>query len=204
MQTVRRNLWSLTCLLACACAGCQDHTTTSPDPAVTPAAAVEKGGRAKEAQILTLSPGAAERLRSMRVNGNLKTNAIVRIGVVEGNFFRLKNGGEKRYRYTLLLDDDPKDLDSYYQMESQGFTIQVPKSSAPLLQGTEVIWIEAGGRGGFKFQNPNQLTEDEASKFVPVPDLKPSKSPASVESSSVRTPTPLDQSPSEKNGRQEQ
>lgn len=76
-------------------------------------------------------------------------------------------------------------------MESQGLTILVPKSCAHLLRGTEMIWIESGGKGGFKFQNPNEIHDDEEEagkqQIIPIPEPKtsPDKSPAG--------PTPIDE-----------
>ena len=48
----------------------------------------------------------------------------------------------------------------------------IDKDSAAFLRGTELWWIEAGGKGGFKFQNPNELGDDDAArsgKPIPAP-----------------------------------
>ena len=136
---------------------------------------------------MILTPRAAERLRLLRDNGKLKPNAVVRFSVQEGNFFRLKNGGDKRYRYHMVIDDDPQDIDNYLVMESQGLTIHVEKSSRDFLRGTELAWIETGGKGGFKFQNPNELADDEAAagEVIPVADPDISKKASG--------PTPLNE-----------
>jgi len=145
----------------------------------------------------------------MRDRGKLKPNAVVRIDLIEGNFFRLKNGGEKRYRYTMLIDDDPKDRDQYVAYESEGLTVEIPKASVPLLAGTKLIWIQSGNKGGFQFMNPNQMTDDEtqtlpetAIKAAPVEGKNdsdngdpPGESGRNAESETgptPRGPTPLD------------
>lgn len=102
----------------------------------------------------------------MRERGKLKPSAIVRISVVEGNFLRFKTGGDNRYRYTLRLDDSPKNVDDDFVMESQGLTVHVARANAEFLRGAEVIWIESGGKGGFKFVNPNEVSDDEAGDQV--------------------------------------
>ena len=112
-------------------------------------------------------------------------SAIVRITVAEGNFHRFKNGGNKRYRYTLLLDDAPKNVDDDYVMESQGFTVHVAKPNSEFLRGTEVIWIESGGKGGFKFLNPNELADDDAAGQV-INDLNPTNDPKPGDSPTLR------------------
>lgn len=184
-------------------AGC-DMSSDARSANISQAPALTTSATATE-QVLTLAPRAAEELRKMRVRGKLKADAIVRIDVVEGKYFRLKNGGDKRYRYTMLLDDDPKDAEKYMSMQSEGLTIQIPKSSVPLLKGTQVIWIESGTRGGFKFMNPNQLTDDEAPLIPAAPAAStpepatpalqvPAKDPSSGRDDSspaTQTPTPL-------------
>jgi Fe-S cluster assembly iron-binding protein IscA len=182
---------SVAICVALACPACSDQSQRAAElPLPVAAKSLDKTAEpAAREQIMTLTPRAAERLRLMRDNGRLKPNAVVRISVLEGNFFRLRNGGDKRYRYNLLLDDDPRDLENYVEMESQGLTIQIPKSSADFLRGTEVAWIDTGGKGGFKFQNPNELPDDEANadpaKLVPVADPENAKKGAG--------PTPIDE-----------
>ena len=177
--------------LACVSCGERAKVGTPPvpeAPKTAPAAesnAVNTGDAIRE-QTLTLTPGAAEHLRMERDKKHLKKNAVVRFRVLEGNFFRLKGGGEKRYRYSMLLDDDVKDWDNFYVMESQGFTVIVDKDSVEFLRGTELFWIQAGEKGGLKLQNPNELGDDSATQELePIPDRKSSPSPVS--------PTPLEE-----------
>lgn len=187
------------------CGGCAESTQSNP-PQVGSAPAAEA---AAQETIVVLSPKAADQLRKMRDRGKLKRDAVVRIDVVEGNFFRLKNGGEKRYRYTMLIDDDPKQRDQYVAYESEGLTIEIPRTSVPLLAGTQLIWIESGNKGGFQFMNPNQMTDDEtqtlpesAIKAAPVDgssdattEEPPGNSGRNAESETgptPRGPTPLD------------
>ena len=178
--------------LLLAGAGCADHGASAPstgDVPVTNAPAVNTPGntvpgntvpaiKAMADQVLTLSPKAAEKLRLMRVNGKLKADAVVRISVLEGNYFRLKGGGDKRYRYHLVLDDDPQGIEHDVSMESEGLTILIPKSNAEFLRGTELVWMEAGNKGGFKFHNPNQLQDDEVpQQIIPIADPKSGPTP---------------------------
>ncbi|MEK6260379.1 MAG: iron-sulfur cluster assembly accessory protein [Planctomycetota bacterium] len=180
-------------LICASCSGrVKDGTpavsrVTSTDSLAAAGSSDDNRGAAFREQIFTLTPKAAERLRSLRDNGKLKKNAVARFRVVEGNFFRFKGGGDKRYRYSMLLDDDVKNWENFYVMESQGFTVIVDKDSAEFLRGTELWWLEAGGKSGFKFQNPNELGDDEA---APKGELTPE--PATP--TPVRpTPTPIEE-----------
>jgi len=166
-QTLRTGLFGV--VLAITCSACAEKT---PPVAAKPPVTRE--------QILTLSPRAAEQVRLLCTRGKLKPDAVVVISVEEGNYFRFKNGGDKRYRYTLAFDDDPKNVDDYVVMESQGLTIHVAKSAADFLRGTEVMLVEVGGgKGGFKFQNPNEMMDDESAQapLIPVADPTNSKAP---------------------------
>lgn len=167
-------------------AGCSHHD--GPPDRLASGETLNDSPKQNREQILQLSPGAAEQLRLMRDRGQLKPSAIVRITVAEGNFHRFKTGGEKRYRYTLLLDDAPKNVDDDYVMQSQGLTVHVAKPNADFLRGAEVIWIESGGKGGFKFLNPNELTDDDAAGQF-INDLNSTDTPKPAEAT-TRTPTP--------------
>jgi len=184
MRTIRQRLASLFTVIFCAAtiAGCSNSPSPPADPATT--AGQSSLPTQKREQILQLSPKVADQLRSMRDRGNLKPSAIIRIAVADGNFFRFKNGGDKRYRYTLRLDDAPKNVDDDFVMESQGLTVHVAKPSAEFLRGTEVVWIESGGRGGFKFVNPNELPDDEPVEQV-IQDVNSTPAP-------TRTDTPTE------------
>lgn len=188
MRLIGQTFWLTilgTCFVTCY-AGC-----SHPEPPSTKSKVEAGGGTATEPnreQILQLSPQAAEQLRSMRERGKLKPSAIVRITVIEGNFHRFKNGGDKRYRYTLLLDDAPKDVEGDYVMESQGFTVHVAKENSQFLRGTEVIWIESGGKGGFKFLNPNELADDDAAAQV-IDNVNSAKDPTPADTDGP-SPTP--------------
>ena len=108
---------------------------------------------------------------------------MVRIRLVEGNIFRFKDGGEKRYRYSMLLDDELTDLSKFYVMESQGLTVVVDQDSGNFLRGTELMWIKSGGRAGFIFRNPNELADDDAARPgdpIPVLDNVPRRQPTPI------------------------
>jgi Fe-S cluster assembly iron-binding protein IscA len=178
------------------CSSCTEHAKTegeskmaetssnemSPANAAKPPVPAEPREPIRE-QILTLSAQAADQLRSMRDKGKLKEQAIVRIRVVPGNIFRFKGGDQQRYRYSMLLDDELTDLGNFYLMESQGLKIAIDKESGEFLRGTEVMWIESGGRAGFIFRNPNEITGDAAAR-----DDDRTPVPANVKRT---TPTPL-------------
>ncbi|MBC8117356.1 MAG: iron-sulfur cluster assembly accessory protein [Candidatus Saccharimonas sp.] len=182
-------------LICASCSGrVKDGTpavsrVTSTDSTAAAGSSDDNTGAAIREQIFTLTPKAAERLRLLRDNGKLKKNAVARFRVVEGNFFRFKGGGDKRYRYSMLLDDDVKNWENFYVMESQGFTVIVDKDSAEFLRGTELWWLEAGGKGGFKFQNPNELGDDDSSQkgepildpITPTPSSPTLTSPTLIE-----------------------
>jgi Fe-S cluster assembly iron-binding protein IscA len=195
METVLqiRRMFAVGCL-AIACSACTDgqNDLEAPPPTIAPASVSSDSEISlKREQILTLTPRAAERLRMKRDEGKLKSDAVVLISVKEGNFFRLKNGGSKRYRYTLAIDDAPKLLEDSFVMESQGLTIYVPQSSGEFLRGTELHWIEAGGKGGLKFQNPNELQDDESARQELVDPVTPFADPAN--SKKADGPTLIDE-----------
>lgn len=147
------------------------------------------GAQATPRQVMTLTAEAANQLKKMRDDGNLKANAVIRISVAEGNYFKLKNGGDKRYRYTLVVDDEPRNLEEYFTMQSQGLTVQVDKPSGDFLQGTELQWVEHAGKWRFKFQNPNELKDDDdTSQSAPSTPLVPVADPKNSEKSSGPPP----------------
>lgn len=74
-----------------------------------------------------------------------KENAAVRVFV--------KSGGCSGYQYGMAVDDRELDGDVYY--ESEGIRVVVDKMSAPLLEGSQIDWIESMLGGGFSVNNPN-------------------------------------------------
>lgn len=180
--------------LALTCSACTNgqNDLEVPPPTIAPASVLSDSGISlKREQILVLTPRAAERLRMLRDDRKLKPDAFVLIWLDEGNFFRFKNGGDKRYQYRLRINDDPKVLEDSFVMETEGLTIYVPQSSGELLRGTELHWIESGGKGGFKFQNPNELQDDESARHELVDPVTPVADPAN--SKKAIGPTPIDE-----------
>ena len=65
----------------------------------------------------------------------------------------IKSGGCSGYQYGMAIDD--KRLDGDLEFNDRGVTIVVDKMSWPLLQGSQVDYVENMMGGGFSVNNPN-------------------------------------------------
>ncbi len=92
---------------------------------------------------LTLTEAAATKASELLINSN-KKNAAIRVFV--------KSGGCSGYSYGMAIDDNELEGDSIY--EDKGVKIVVDPRSLPLIQGSEVDYIENLMGGGFSVNNP--------------------------------------------------
>ncbi len=94
-------------------------------------------------QPLTLTETAATKASELLINSN-KENAAIRVFV--------KSGGCSGYSYGMAIDDRELEGDSIY--EDKGVKMVVDPRSLPLIQGSEVDYIENLMGGGFSVNNP--------------------------------------------------
>lgn len=74
-----------------------------------------------------------------------KENAAIRVFV--------KSGGCSGYSYGMAIDDRELEGDSIF--EDRGVRIVVDKMSLPLLNGSQIDYVENMMGGGFSVNNPN-------------------------------------------------
>jgi iron-sulfur cluster assembly accessory protein len=65
----------------------------------------------------------------------------------------VKSGGCSGYMYGMAIDD--RRLEGDHEFEDKGVRLVVDKMSWPLLQGSEVDYVENMMGGGFSVNNPN-------------------------------------------------
>ncbi len=92
---------------------------------------------------LTISELAAERAKEILLKYN-KPDAAIRIFI--------KSGGCSGYQYGMAVDERRLDGDSEYEL--RGVKLVVDQLSLPLIQGSEVDWVENLMGGGFSVNNP--------------------------------------------------
>ena len=77
--------------------------------------------------------------------GNMQENAAIRVFV--------KSGGCSGYSYGMAIDDRELEGDSIF--EDRGVRIVIDKMSLPLLEGSQIDYVENMMGGGFSVNNPN-------------------------------------------------
>ena len=92
---------------------------------------------------LTLTEAAATKASELLINSN-KQDAAIRVFV--------KSGGCSGYSYGMAIDDNKLEGDSIY--EDKGVKVIVDPRSLPLVQGSEVDYVENMMGGGFSVNNP--------------------------------------------------
>jgi iron-sulfur cluster assembly protein len=91
-----------------------------------------------------LSERAVEAVKQAFRDQNLEGHSL-RIGLVPGGCAGFS------YDMDVVKDAGPNDL----RFEQDGVAILVDAKSVPLLQGTEVDYVQDGLHAGFAFKNPN-------------------------------------------------
>lgn len=69
---------------------------------------------------------------------------------------RVVGGGCSGFQYQLALDDESRDGDQV--IEQNGVKILVDERSLPYLDGTEIDYVEDLMGAGFRFNNPNAVS----------------------------------------------
>ncbi len=97
--------------------------------------------------MLQLTDLAATKVADFLVKHN-RPNALLRVRVV--------GGGCSGFQYQLALDEESRDGDQV--IEQNGVKILVDEKSLPLLDGTEIDYVEDIMGAGFRFNNPNAVS----------------------------------------------
>jgi iron-sulfur cluster assembly protein len=125
---------------------CDDRSEKSA-PASAPAPAMPEFERA---DIITLTPLAAQKIRAMSHGLDVSTTAYLRVGVEPAK--------APQFRYLLDITEaaDPKnDLLG----NSQGVRIVVDRRASVFLVGTTIDYRTTESGSGFWFENPNALKQ---------------------------------------------
>lgn len=97
--------------------------------------------------MLSLTDVAAEKVAEFLTRHN-RPEALLRVRVV--------GGGCSGFQYQLALDDESKDGDRV--IEQNGVRMLVDERSLPYLDGTEIDYVEDLMGAGFRFNNPNAVS----------------------------------------------
>jgi iron-sulfur cluster assembly accessory protein len=97
-----------------------------------------------EVSIVSLTPGAAAKIKDLMAEEPEGEASVLRIAV--------QGGGCSGFQYALGFDRGSQEGD--HEVESQGIPVVVDPFSAPYLAGTEIDWVE-GLQAGFAINNPN-------------------------------------------------
>ncbi|MBI4199416.1 MAG: iron-sulfur cluster assembly accessory protein [Chloroflexi bacterium] len=98
--------------------------------------------------MIDLTDLAAQKLQGI-LQEDGKANAALRI--------RVEQGHHGRFQYLLSLEEEPGDGDQ--AIHANGIRIVVDTESAPLLEGSEIDYVEGLMRSGFVITNPNELQD---------------------------------------------
>jgi iron-sulfur cluster assembly accessory protein len=98
----------------------------------------------KEAQVITLTPNAVNKIKSLTANDPQAQGKFLRIF--------LEAGGCSGYQYGFTYDAQ-KEGDQTATFD--GVTVLVDPQSAPMLKGSIIDYKEEFGGEGFAIQNPN-------------------------------------------------
>ena len=116
-----------------------DTTTKPAAPAPAPRA------RRPRPQVMTVTPAAVERIKSL-IDNRGKPTAGIRIGV--------RSKGCSGLSYTLEYADSHQPMDEV--VETEGVKILIDPKASLFLIGTEMDYAEEKLKSGFVFKNPNE------------------------------------------------
>lgn len=101
--------------------------------------------QANSAEIVTITPRAAEEIRKIKTENKIPESHALRLGV--------KGGGCSGMSYVLAFDENPKERDTVYELE--GLMVYVDPKSQFYLSGTTLDFSDGLSGRGFVFNNPN-------------------------------------------------
>ena len=120
-------------------------TTETPKPAAPAAPAAAPRARRPRPQVMTVTPGAAERVKAL-IDGRGKPTVGIRIGV--------RSKGCSGMSYTLEFADKQEPMDEV--VETGGIKLLIDPKASLFLIGTEMDYEEEKLKSGFVFRNPNE------------------------------------------------
>ena len=97
--------------------------------------------------VVSLTDAAASKLRELTKD---ETNEAIGLRVY------VYSGGCSGYRYGMMLEDAPTADDKV--MHANGMRVYVDGNSIPLLQGSEIDYVDTLMGAGFTVNNPNAVT----------------------------------------------
>jgi iron-sulfur cluster assembly protein len=97
--------------------------------------------------LVTLSDAAVDKLTEL-TKEEADPNVGLRVYVY--------SGGCSGYRYGMMLEDQPADED--IKVQSKGINVYVDPQSTPLLQGSEIDYVDTLMGAGFTVNNPNAVS----------------------------------------------
>lgn len=160
--TIRPVFSLLIAFLPCCLFGCSNGKRGSDDSAKTktenPLGDEGVASSAEKPPRIKVFDKAAELLAQRAAEGGLKPEYVLVLGVREGGSKVFRNGGDKRYEYSVMQTDEPEkdiDWDTHFSVESNGVQIAVEKKIAHMLNGLSIslVYFDAGQR--LRFDNPN-------------------------------------------------
>jgi len=80
--------------------------------------------------------------------------------------FGVRGRGPGGFQYRLAFVDASERVPDDQVIEQDGLTVLVDAPSVPLVQGSTIDYVEEGGGGGFKIDNPNPLWSDPVAAAV--------------------------------------
>jgi iron-sulfur cluster assembly protein len=101
--------------------------------------------QANPAEIVTITPRAAEEIRKIKAENTIPESHALRLCV--------KGGGCSGMSYVLAFDENPKERDTVYQLE--GLVVTIDPKSQFYLSGTTLDFSDGLSGRGFVFNNPN-------------------------------------------------
>ncbi len=122
-------------------------TRTTPAPVTTPNEPVTVAEGPTTAEIVALTPLAAEKLQAVMKEKNL---------VDHGLRVFIAGGGCSGFQYGMAFENTEEEGDVVF--ESGGVRIYVDPASAMYLEGATVDYVDSLMGGGFRIENPNAVS----------------------------------------------
>lgn len=101
----------------------------------------------EEEDIITLLPGAANKIKSLLAERNLPEHGL-RVFVA--------GGGCSGMQYGMAIEKEPGEFDTIY--ESHGVRVFIDPTSTMYLNGATVDYVDNLMGGGFRIENPNAVS----------------------------------------------
>lgn len=101
-----------------------------------------------ESAVLTVTPTAAQRIKSLKVEKGLDEGLGLRVFV--------SGGGCSGMQYGMAFDPNPQESDKLITLD--GVTLIVDQISLPYLMGANIDFVDNMMGGGFRIDNPNAVS----------------------------------------------